>query len=57
VWVGGHRHATATWLVAVGYITFKTNRPMETFVNNEIGGACSTYVGEERGVQGFDGEI
>jgi len=38
---------------AVGYITFKTNRPMETFVKNEIGGACSTWGGGERGIQGF----
>jgi hypothetical protein len=42
---------------AVGYITFKTNRPMETFVKNEIVGACNTYVGEERGIQGFGGEV
>jgi hypothetical protein len=42
---------------AVGYITFKTNRPMEAIVKNEIGRACSTYGGEERGVQSFGGEI
>ena len=33
---------------AVAYITFKTNKPMQTIKKNEIGGACSTY-GERRG--------
>ena len=42
---------------AVGYTSFKTNRPMGTFMKNEIGGACSTYAGEERGIQGFGREI
>jgi hypothetical protein len=42
---------------AVGYITFKSDRPMETIVKNEIGRPCSTCGGEERGMQGFGGEI
>jgi len=25
-------------------------------IENEMGGACSTYGGEERGIQGFGGE-
>jgi len=28
----------------------------DTIENNEIGGACSTYGGEERCIQGFDEE-
>ena len=35
------------------FISFNYTRKLE---NNEMGGACNTYGGEERRIEGFGGE-